>query len=300
MPTVTAGQDIMTGTGNPSPPVDHVLVRGRRLALRVQGEGEPAVMVHGLGGTSTNWTDLMHALPLHCVAIDLPGFGYSDPIAGRASIEVFAEDVAACIGQLFPGQRVHVFGNSLGAAVVLDLCALHPDLVRSVTLISPAMPQYLPRRSNYQVPIVAVPVIGPRLFRKWQRFTAEQRMWGTVRVVYGDPSAVDPARFAEMVAETLRRDADPATSTIYIDAVRALLRTYVRIGRRSLWRCLGAITVPLLVIHGRRDILVDSRQAHQVSRVRPGGVIALIMRTAHVSQMEAPLEVARLWREHIG
>jgi pimeloyl-ACP methyl ester carboxylesterase len=162
------------------------------------------------------------------------------------------------------------------------------------------MPQYLPRRSNYQVPIVAVPVIGPRLFRKWQRFTAEQRMWGTVRVVYGDPSAVDPARFAEMVAETLRRDADPAASTIYIDAVRALLRTYVRIGRRSLWRCLGAITVPLLVIHGRRDILVDSRQAHQVSRVRPGGVIALIMRTAHVSQMEAPLEVARLWRDHIG
>jgi pimeloyl-ACP methyl ester carboxylesterase len=300
MPTVTAGQDIMTGTGNPSPPVDHVLVRGRRLALRVQGEGEPAVMVHGLGGTSTNWTDLMHALPLHCVAIDLPGFGYSDPIAGRASIEVFAEDVAACIGQLFPGQRVHVFGNSLGAAVVLDLCALHPDLVRSVTLISPAMPQYLPRRSNYQVPIVAVPVIGPRLFRKWQRFTAEQRMWGTVRVVYGDPAAIHPVRFAEMVAETLRRDAIATTATTYIGAVRALLRTYVRTGRQRLWRRLAASSVPLLVIHGRRDILVDSRQAHHVSQVRPGGVVALIMRTAHVSQMEAPLEVARLWRDHIG
>src|ERR1700722_20929640 len=42
---------------------------------------EPALFVHGLGGSALNWTDLMGSLPLACEALDLPGFGYSPPPA---------------------------------------------------------------------------------------------------------------------------------------------------------------------------------------------------------------------------
>ena len=53
---------------------------------------EPALFVHGLGGASPNWTDLMDLLrqpagtgqagpELACEALDLPGFGYSPPPA---------------------------------------------------------------------------------------------------------------------------------------------------------------------------------------------------------------------------
>jgi len=290
----------MVGTGMPSPPVQYAKVAARRMAYREFGEGEPAVMVHGLGGMATNWTDLMHALPLHSIAVDLPGFGHSDPLRGRASIERFATSVGECIEAVFPGQRVHLFGNSLGADVVVDLAALRPDLVRSVTLVSPALPAYLPTRTNYQVPIVALPVLGPRLFRKWQRFTAEQRMWGTVRIVYGDPRRIHPTRFAEMVSETERRDAIPGAADVYIGAVRALLLAFVRVGSRRLWRRLAHIESPLLVIHGRRDVLVNANASHRVTRVHPGASVGLIMGAAHVAQMEYPLEVARLWREHIG
>ena len=52
------------------------------------GDGaEPALFVHGFGGSSTNWTDLMHLLSTSgdgagvvCDALDLPGFGRSPPL----------------------------------------------------------------------------------------------------------------------------------------------------------------------------------------------------------------------------
>ena len=290
----------MTGTGFSSPEVQFVPELTPRIAFREYGEGEPAVLIHGLGGMSTNWTDLMHALPLHGVAIDLPGFGHSDPLSVAPTLTGYADAVAAATSRIFPGRRVHLFGNSLGGSVALVLAQRHPELLASVTLVSPAMPEYWPRRTNYQVPVVALPVIGSKLFRRWQAFTPVQRMWGTVRVIYGEPTAVDPLRFREMVDETVRRDALPHTADTYLAAVRALLRAFLVRGNRGLWRCMAGIQAPLLVIYGRRDILVNSRLSHRVARARPGAVVALVLRAAHVSQMEFPTEVAALWHRHIG
>src|ERR1700679_1490434 len=92
---------------------------------RAPAEGaEPAVFVHGLGGSSRNWTDLMAELSrpgpvpaepvLSSEAIDLPGFGYSPPPAdGDYSIDAHA---AAVIDLIDAGGRwpVHLIGNSLG------------------------------------------------------------------------------------------------------------------------------------------------------------------------------------------
>ena len=55
----------------------------RRTPVRGPGPHEPAVMVHGLGGNALNWVDLADALSdrLDCVAMDLPGFGWTVPPA---------------------------------------------------------------------------------------------------------------------------------------------------------------------------------------------------------------------------
>ena len=90
---------------------------------------EPALFVHGLGGSATNWTDLMDLLrrpapagpyagpALACEAIDLPGFGFSPvPADGDYSIDAKARAVI----ELIEHRRnwpVHLAGNSLGGAV---------------------------------------------------------------------------------------------------------------------------------------------------------------------------------------
>ena len=85
-----------TGSAQLPPPLDpplapwpgeQVQVGGRTLFVRRAGAAgaEPAVFVHGLGGASTNWTDLMFLLRgrYDCWAPDLPGFGRSEAAARR-------------------------------------------------------------------------------------------------------------------------------------------------------------------------------------------------------------------------
>ena len=289
----------MTGTGHESPAVQHLQVTGLDLAFRELGTGEPAVYIHGLGGMATNWTDLMFALEhrLHSVALDLPGFGYSQPFDHAPSITAFARTVGDFIAAKFPGQAVHLFGNSLGGAVVVELAAMRPELVRTITLISPALPEYIPRRTNLHIPLVAIPYVGERMLRRYMQYTPDQRAWGTVLAVYGDPSRIHPQRWQEMLSETVRRDGVEHAAPTYLGALRALMLSFLRLGRDSMWRRFAAVKAPVLVVHGRRDVLVNPRSAHDVTKLLPGATVVVLNNAGHVAQMEYPLEVARLWRE---
>ena len=93
-----------------------------------------AVMVHGLGGAATNWTDVMALLRdrVEAVAPDLPGFGWSPPppdddYSLRAHVRAVTELIEA--GGAGP---VHLLGNSLGGTVSTVLAATRPDLVRTL------------------------------------------------------------------------------------------------------------------------------------------------------------------------
>jgi len=118
-------------------------------------DAEPALCVHGLEGSSRNWTDLMDLLRsrLACDALDLPGFGDSPPRPdGRYSIAALAQTVIALIQK--QSEPVHLIGNSLGGAVSVKVAATRPDLVKTLTLISPALPDLRPRLDLVRFPVV--------------------------------------------------------------------------------------------------------------------------------------------------
>src|SRR5262245_33862640 len=148
-----------------------------RKAPAVGAGAEPALYVHGLGGSAADWTYLMallgghamitepegnappagpatgsgpvspaggehraRAVPLEGHAVDLPGCGLSPPPPDRNyTISAYAHGIARLIDQSGRGP-VHLFGNSLGGAVCIRVAAHRPELVRTLTLISPALP----------------------------------------------------------------------------------------------------------------------------------------------------------------
>src|SRR5882757_6660829 len=144
-------------------PARRVTIDGTMLHVRdtpaTSAGAEPAVYVHGLGGSSQNFTDVAGLLAdrFEAQAIDLPGFGYSDP-SPRYSIPALA---SMLIGYLEHEGRgpVHLVGNSLGGSIAVRVAALRPDLVRTLTLISPAMPFLDPRRTAQGpvLPLLALP-----------------------------------------------------------------------------------------------------------------------------------------------
>jgi pimeloyl-ACP methyl ester carboxylesterase len=274
---------------------------------------EPALFVHGLGGSATNWTDLMDLLrrpapggpqasvpALAGEAIDLPGFGFSPvPADGDYSVDARARAVIELIDhrRRWP---VHLVGNSLGGAVCTRVAARRPDLVRTLTLISPALPDLRPRLIPLRVMVFCAPGVGRWAMRRLDRTTAEARTLGTVREVYLDPGLMHPGRYAEEATEVRRRDGLGYSHEVLIGSARGLIAEYLRPGPRSLWRDAARVTAPTLVLYGSHDRLVSPVMAARAARAFAGARVHVLPRMGHVAMMERPDLVASEMREFLA
>ena len=258
--------------------------------------GEPGLFVHGLGGSATNWTDLMGLLAgtVDGEAVDLPGFGFSPPpVDGRYTVGAHAR---AVIGHLERRGRgpVHLFGNSLGGAVSTRVAADRPDLVRTLTLVSPALPNLRPvRGGDPKMPLLLLPGLSALALRRLALQTPEQRAAAVLALCFGDPSTVPPQRLAEAAAEVRRRNALPHTSDAFAHSLRGLVSTYVGGPRRSLWAKAARVQAPVLLVWGDRDRLVDVAIAPRAARTFPDARLLVLPGVGHVAQMERPETVAR-------
>jgi pimeloyl-ACP methyl ester carboxylesterase len=256
--------------------------------------GEPALCVHGLEGSSRNWTDLTDLLRtrLACDSLDLPGFGESPPRPdGRYSIAALAQTVIALIERNGRGP-VHLLGNSLGGAVCVHVAATRPDLIRTLTLISPALPDSRPRLDLLRFPLMSVPGVGVRLLRQVKQMPAERRVADVIATCFSDPRRFPQARLVAEVAELTRRDALDYAAAAMVGSVRTLTAETLRAGGRPAWREAGRITAPTLVIYGRDDRLVDARMAGRAAHAFKNARIVVMPSTGHVAHMEHPHLVA--------
>ncbi|WP_312925091.1 alpha/beta fold hydrolase [Thermocatellispora tengchongensis] len=264
---------------------------------------ETAVFVHGLAGSATNWTDLMDRLKdvVRGHALDLPGAGYSPAPPDRDySVDAHARTVASLIEKVAGGAPVHLFGNSLGGAVSVRVAATRPELVRSLTLISPALPDLLPRYGPARVALSALPRVGEWAFGRLSVIPAERRIAATLAMCYADTGRVHPARLREAVEELRRRDGLPYAAAAVVCSARGIVTEYFRRGENNLWRQAAKVSAPTLVIHGRRDRLVDCRMANRAGRVFPQVKLVLLPSAGHVAMMEYPDLVAREARRLIA
>jgi pimeloyl-ACP methyl ester carboxylesterase len=278
-------------------PGDDVALPGQRLFVRhaPNPDGEPAVLVHGLGGASTNWTDLMAALQarLDLHAPDLPGFGYSPPPDdGDYRIGALARTMARLIERGGRGP-VHLFGNSLGGAVSVRLAAQRPDLVRTLTLVSPALPDLRPRTGTLGVPLMAVPGLGDQVWRRVAAMPPERQVQAMLELNFADASRVPDQRRAEAIEEYRRRFSLPYSGDALARTSRALLSAFLEPGPEGLWRQARRVAAPTLLIYGAKDRLVQPRRAARAARTFHRARLVLLPDAGHVAQMELPHLVAR-------
>ena len=109
------------------------------LAHLRRGSGEPLVLAHGLGATGKVWAPVIDRLAEErdVIAIDMPGFGGSDPLP--AGIPPSAANMAAGVRAFCDSlgiEQPHVAGNSLGAWMALEMGKA--GWAASVTALSPA------------------------------------------------------------------------------------------------------------------------------------------------------------------
>jgi len=102
-----------------------------------QGAGEPLLLIPYLAADNACYAFQVsdYAKQYTCISVDPRGAGETDKPAGRYSMEMFADDIAAFM-QAVGIKQAHVSGLSLGAAVGMWLAAKHPARVKSLSLHS--------------------------------------------------------------------------------------------------------------------------------------------------------------------
>ncbi len=270
--------------------------------LSVGASDSPVLYVHGLGGSALNFTALMRSMgDRDQIAPDLPGFGYSPPPDdGDYTPAGAARAIAALLQRLVPGRAVHLVGNSMGGAVAVVMAEQHPDLVRSLTLLSPALPDRRPGVMRAQVGSVALPVLGPRLARAVLQMDADRRVTAMLQMLYGDPTTATPGERAAAAAEFRRRAKLPYAEDVLVSATRGIVAAYLETGPNSLWRRAARIDVPTLLVYSRHDRIVDPRQAQRAYATFPNATVRVLSGTGHVAQMERPRLVAGLLQRHLA
>ncbi|MFC4032570.1 alpha/beta hydrolase [Streptomyces polygonati] len=263
------------------------------------GDHEPALFVHGLGGSSQNWTLLMDKLAdrVSGEALDLPGFGHSPPpddgdysIAGQARAVI----------RLLDAERrgpVHLFGNSMGGAVTVKVAAARPDLVRTLTLISPALPEVPPQRSAWPTGLASLPGVPALYLRATRDWSIERRAAALMELCYGDPSVVDGPTREEAAREYQRRTELPYFWDAMVRSTRGIVNAYTLGGQHALWRQAEKVLAPVLLVYGGRDKLVSPRMAARATRTFRDARLLTIPDSGHVAMMEHPELVSRAFRD---
>ncbi|RAV31462.1 alpha/beta fold hydrolase [Corynebacterium heidelbergense] len=136
---------------------------GPRVRVRVR-EGAPGctdtvVLIHGVGRSLDDFDDTFAVWQgeEQLVAVDLPGFGFSDPLT-ELSMETVSRAAWEAVDAVTTGEETcHLVGNSLGGAVVMEMAVQRPTAVGSVTLVDSAA---FGTTATWLLRLVAIPLLG--------------------------------------------------------------------------------------------------------------------------------------------
>lgn len=118
---------------------EKILVNNLEINYRKIGEGEPLLILHGWGGSSSSWIKIQNLLAQNYQVIvpDLPGFGKSTPPQQPWGIEDYCNFVLDLIQKLNL-DSFYLVGHSFGGGIAVKFTAENPQPVRSLILCAPA------------------------------------------------------------------------------------------------------------------------------------------------------------------
>ena len=251
-------------------------IEGARLRYEVGGDGPPLVLLHGLGGSLSNWVELAPLLARrHRVLVpDLPGHGGSGKLVAAHDLAGFA----GCVARLAEQEGAlpaAIVGHSAGGLIALRLAVERPEAVSGIVLAASAGISTNRRLAELTVELLTLARPGRMLapFRAriarqpWLRYLAFG-WWGA-----SDPPALSPAAVDGFLS-------GPARHTDTTTLGRALVRDDPRLD-------LARVTCPCLVLWGARDNWVLLEDGFELAR-RLRAPLRLIPDCGHLLIGERP------------
>jgi pimeloyl-ACP methyl ester carboxylesterase len=264
-----------------------IAANGIMIEYDERGDGEPMLLIMGLGGQMTDWpeelVDLLAAQGFRVIRFDnrdaglSTEFDWEPPSIARVAAALvtrrrlqagyllrdMADDAAGLLDELGV-PSAHVVGVSMGGMIAQSLAIHHPDKVRSLTSIMSNTGDR--RRGGVDRRLIAKMVRLPRPTRE----NALDRATTVFRLISGP--GFDAAEYREFAAANLERSFRPRGTARQMAAIVASPDRTADLGR---------ITAPTLVIHGLLDPLVRPSGGHATARAVPGSRLVMYPDMGH-------------------
>ena len=254
-----------------------------RLHYEVHGQGDPVLMIMGLGSSAKAWYRLLPHIAGHHKAIvfDNRGTGRSDRVSGRLSMDDLVCDALAVLDAAGE-RRAHVLGASMGGMIAQHVALDHRERVKSLTLCctSPVgrngAPPWRLLASVAIRPIVGRErtngLIAPALYAKRTRGEQPERVQEDQRIRAADetPAATHYAQLGAVAGHDTRRR---------LSELRG---------------------IPTAVVHGDEDTLVPTERGREIAAAIPGAKLVIIPGAAHLMTIDAEEETAAAILQHLA
>lgn len=256
-------------------------VRGRRIRYVDVGSGHPLVLIHGHGGCWQWWLRNIPVLARHgrVIALDLPGFGQSEPIDADA---VFDEQVATVVGLLdcLSLTASTVVGHSMGGLVALKIASEHPGRVSDLVLVDAGGANLERKRLRFL--LVAFRAFNAVFSAPWVPLTFARRSW--LRRILFAPAVRDHRSLSRSLAlEVVPRMAPPGF-------VRSMESAAVAVGEATPEN----VVCPCLVVWGGRDRILPVSTGHLLASKISDSRLAVVDDVGHCVMFEAPEQFNRM------
>ena len=255
---------------------EFVELEGRWVRYSVAGGGPPVVLVHGWLSSSRIWDQVASKLSQRFTVytLDLAGFGDSDKPTGGYGVRYGSRLLYAFCAH-FGLAHATVIGHDLSGSMSVKLAADHPDVVGRLVLVATPVDE-----EQIDLPTLlwlgTLPVIGPIFYTLGRLLRPLRKLW--LKSFVFDPQDL-PDEFVE--------DAGKPTPTA---AAKTFNVTRHEISGGRVARQARIIKVPILLIAGEDDQIIDPRSVSDWGQNAAQAEIALLNECGHLPMVEFPSE----------
>jgi len=230
------------------------------------------VLVHGVGGSAEDFTDIIPLLKnrFNLIVFDLPGYGESNQSTATYSPSNYAKNLTHILPDLISPIN-YVIGHSMGGNISLQLAALAPDLVDKLILIDPAGMLNKFSYSKYVAlnQVDEVPFVSEKNRKRFSRFI------DSINNYIPD--------FSDLLLSKPSRKYLFNNNSTYISAISVM--------DEDLTEILRQVDVQTLIIWGEIDPVMPYQAGFMLDSVLENSTLKLIPEAGHSPQREFPNKV---------
>ncbi|MCE5269125.1 MAG: alpha/beta hydrolase [Planctomycetaceae bacterium] len=255
-----------------------VNVGGMEMWYEERGRGLPLVLVHGFPLDHTMWSEQMAPLAdsnvgggLRPIAPDLPGFGRSPASRDVATMEQFADDLAAALDALRIAEPVVVCGLSMGGYIALQFWRKHAARLRALILCD--------TRATADAPAVAA-----------------SRLTDADRVLREGPGPLVESMLPRVFGATTHRErphlVENVRGVMMANPPRGIAAAARGMAERpDMSTAAAEIRCPTLVIVGAEDTASTPAEVRRMAQSIPNAEFVEIPAAGHLCPLENPVAV---------